>query len=1017
MFTKEIYTETASEAPADSFKMSKRQVEDGQSSAAGQPPIKKIHFEPHLIGPVSTLEEMDIKVLQFQNRKLAQRIEQRHRTEAELRQRIEQLEKRQTQDDAVLNVVNRYWNQLNEDIRVLLQRFDAETADESENKNEDQATTSFLMQLSTWDKEELDEKLANRVQVSKRAVAKVIQAFDRLTQRNEKITLALKGELEGQDAPSVDDVIREANVQLQAENRNLQALHTSLHEKYHSSSLKMAEFQDSVNAKETEIAELKNQIDDLQYELEKVRNRNDKLENHLAEAIEKLKTYHHMHGDPCAEKTVAGAGDTTKPKIPVVQTGVSQAKLEDLTKEVEEWRELANNRLQELDKLHGTHRETLKEVEKLKMDIRQLPESVIVETTEYKCLQSQFSVLYNESMQLKTQLDEARQQLQSSKNSHLRNIEMMESEELMAQKKLRQEVMQLEDVLAQLRKEYEMLRIEFEQNLAANEQTGPINREMRHLITSLQNNTTQLKGEVHRYKRKYKEGSTEIPKLRKEIEELTTKIGQHQEQQLKQQTEKDSKENIKNELIKTEESSNTDSTAQVKEEGSGECSIKREDEDGNEQTEDGNAEKDPTSGSPNVKKDGVKQEKGSAKTLTAKTEKEHRDAQRAKETKIAENEMIRDLKAQLKKALNEQKEMKLLLDMYKGVSKEQRDKVQLMATEKKLRSEIDDLRQQMKKIQDSKREDRKKLADEDALRKIKQLEEQKYELQKQVASHQKPPPDGATNWPSNHPLHPLHRPFVGSHEEEALLNEMEVTGQAFEDMQEQNSRLIQQLREKDDANFKLMTERIKSNQLHKLAREEKDVLKEQVSTLTTQVEAGNLVVRKLEEKERILQNTLSTVEKELALRQQAMEMHKRKAIESAQSAADLKLHLEKYHAQMKEAQQVVAEKTSSLEAEAYKTKRLQEEIAQLRRKAERMKKMELAGTTLDQVMMEEIREYKETLTCPSCKVKRKDAVLSKCFHVFCYDCLKTRYETRQRKCPKCNCAFGANDYHRLYLSN
>lgn len=120
-----------------------------------------------------------------------------------------------------------------------------------------------------------------------------------------------------------------------------------------------------------------------------------------------------------------------------------------------------------------------------------------------------------------------------------------------------------------------------------------------------------------------------------------------------------------------------------------------------------------------------------------------------------------------------------------------------------------------------------------------------------------------------------------------------MTGQAFEDMQEQNSRLIQQLREKDDANFKLMTERIKSNQLHKLAREEKDVLKEQVSTLTTQVEAANVVVRKLEEKERLLQNSLATVEKELALRQQAMEMHKRKAIESAQSAADLKLHLGK----------------------------------------------------------------------------------------------------------------------------
>ncbi|XP_063921654.1 E3 ubiquitin-protein ligase Bre1 isoform X3 [Zophobas morio] len=953
--------------------MSKRHAEE--SSSGNPPPIKKIHFEPHLIGPVSTLEEMDIKVLQFQNKKLAQRIEQRYRTEQELRQRIEQLEKRQTQDDAMLNVVNRYWNQLNEDIRILLQRFDAETADESENKNENEATTSFLLQLSTWDKDELNDKLANRVQVSRRAVAKVIQAFDRLMQRNEKITLALKGELEGQDAPSVDEVICQTNVQLQAENRNLQALHTSLHEKYHLNSLKVAELHDSVTAKETEIAELKNQIDDLQYELEKVRNRNDKLETHLAEAIEKLKTYHQLHGDP--EKG---------PQQKQVQSNVSQAKLEDLMKEVEELTELANNRLQELDKLHQTHRETLKEVEKLKMDIRQLPESVIVETTEYKCLQSQFSVLYNESMQLKTQLDEARQQLQTSKNAHLRNIEMMESEELIAQKKLRQEVMQLEDFLAQLRKEYEMLRIEFEQNLAANEQTGPINREMRHLITSLQNNTQQLKGEVHRYKRKYKEANAEIPKLKKDIEDLNAKLAQVQG------ANQESKENIKKEIIKEEDGSNSES-AQIKEEPTSAPTVKKE-EDESEQTEEGDGEKGSNSGSsPSGKKDAVKQEKNATKKEPTKTEKDHREAQRVKDAKIAESEIVRDLKNQLKKALNEQKEMKLLLDMYKGVSKEQRDKVQLMAAEKKLRTELEDIRQQIKKMQDSKRDDKRKLAEDEAIKKIKQLEEQKYELQKQM------------------------RPFVGSHEEEALLNEMEVTGQAFEDMQEQNSRLIQQLREKDDANFKLMSERIKSNQLHKLAREEKDVLKEQVSTLTTQVEAANLVVRKLEEKERILQNTLATCEKELALRQQAMEMHKRKAIESAQSAADLKLHLEKYHSQMKEAQQVVAEKTSSLEAEAFKTKRLQEEIAQLKRKAERMKKMELAGTTLDEVMMEEIREYKETLTCPSCKVKRKDAVLSKCFHVFCYDCLKTRYETRQRKCPKCNCAFGANDYHRLFLSN
>lgn len=52
--------------------MSKRTAEDNSSTIGGQPPIKKVQFEPHLIGPVSTLEELDIKVLQFQNKKLAQ---------------------------------------------------------------------------------------------------------------------------------------------------------------------------------------------------------------------------------------------------------------------------------------------------------------------------------------------------------------------------------------------------------------------------------------------------------------------------------------------------------------------------------------------------------------------------------------------------------------------------------------------------------------------------------------------------------------------------------------------------------------------------------------------------------------------------------------------------------------------------------------------------------------------------------------------------------------------------------
>merc|ERR550539_2354273 len=267
---------------------------------------------------------------------------------------------------------------------------------------------------------------------------------------------------------------------------------------------------EQLGAQTTHREELENKYEDASYELGKIRNRNDKLETMLLETQSELQIH-----------LAANEGKEIKGNA-VVLSGTERKSLEELQTDLEDQRELAQNRMAELEKVQGNYKECLQEVEKLKMELSTLPEYVVVETTEHKCLQSQFSVLYNEAMQLKTQLEEARNQLQMVKNAHMRQIEQMESEELMTQKKLRTEVIQLEDMLAQVRKEYEMLRIEFEQNLAANEQTGPINKEMRNLIQSLQTQNNQLKGEVGRYKRKCKEANLEIVKLRKDLDDMKT---------------------------------------------------------------------------------------------------------------------------------------------------------------------------------------------------------------------------------------------------------------------------------------------------------------------------------------------------------------------------------------------------------------------------------------------------------------------------------------------------------------
>lgn len=144
----------------------------------------------------------------------------------------------------------------------------------------------------------------------------------------------------------------------------------------------------------------------------------------------------------------------------IVSAWVSSGRVQfnEIYAELEDQRELATSRMNDVEKLQAEYQEKLKEIEKLKMDVSvkkdnfriniftfkvdllardfwvflltkqlaTLPEGVVVETTEYKCLQSQFSVLYNESMQMKTQIEEMRALLLTTKNVQQQQVEQME---------------------------------------------------------------------------------------------------------------------------------------------------------------------------------------------------------------------------------------------------------------------------------------------------------------------------------------------------------------------------------------------------------------------------------------------------------------------------------------------------------------------------------------------------------------------------------------------------------------
>ena len=151
---------------------------------------------------------MDIKVLRIQNKNLSDRLIQRQKLEADLRERIDQLQNRKAGDDSKLCIVDRYWTQLDEDMRLMLERFDetansfadaspgdeqskgassnkenssasASSAAAGEGKKGKSSTRQLLSKLNDWDRCELDDSLKERVKFTTQTLAKLITNYEK----------------------------------------------------------------------------------------------------------------------------------------------------------------------------------------------------------------------------------------------------------------------------------------------------------------------------------------------------------------------------------------------------------------------------------------------------------------------------------------------------------------------------------------------------------------------------------------------------------------------------------------------------------------------------------------------------------------------------------------------------------------------------------------------------------------------------------------------------------------------
>ena len=150
----------------------------------------------------------------------------------------------------------------------------------------------------------------------------------------------------------------------------------------------------------------------------------------------------------------------------------------------------------------------------------------------------------------------------------------------------------------------------------------------------------------------------------------------------------------------------------------------------------------------------------------------------------------------------------------------------MVASERRYKEEIELLK--AKVVQQKKEFDRKKEhLKEDMLRRQKQVLDDNKQLQNSLANKKE-----ETEVRKLYVFRTLTLLYMYI---KALMSEVEVTGQAYEDVQEQNKRLLEQLKEKEDANIKLMSERIRFNSIQQLLSEEKELVATHLTSVKQEV--------------------------------------------------------------------------------------------------------------------------------------------------------------------------------------
>lgn len=256
--------------------------------------------------------------------------------------------------------------------------------------------------------------------------------------------------------------------------------------------------------------------------------------------------------------------------------------------------------------------------------------------------------------------------------------------------------------------------------------------------------------------------------------------------------------------------------------------------------------------------------------------------------------------------------------------------------------------------------------------------------------------------------------------EDALMAEIEELSSAYDEAQSKTDELRQTVALKEEALARAKGDKLRADHTSSMLRSEHDKMAEKVDKLAKQSEAVSSLRSSFDQQQRKASAIAAKKDEEIRAYEGVLARQKGLLSEGQQHVQQAARALQ----QAQEAEQRSKEREEKMSAlaaqEASNAKKLAADKEALQRKLARAgpeafggAKKGGAGGGGDEVLEHLRRKVK----CSLCTINDKDAIINKCNHAFCRECLQKRLDVRNRKCPACAVQFDYQSVKDLFLTN